>query len=385
VTLVLAALLAAAAQAPPEQRFASATLANGATIAFALVRPGAAGAAGIAEAALPRSNSVSRVLWDKQTGVYFGYQIAVTRQQGARPFKVEVRALERAAVERELKQRGDCAGCPPPSPLGAARTQFPPVQQLVEGDALTLELLTNPATGERIFDVVKVSAQPLSAPDMQAAVSRAVLGQEAVSRGAALAAREQFSAAADQYRIALEVQPNDAALRNKLGMCYQQLHNDPAARREYEKALEIDPAYAEAWNNLGTLDQARKSFRRAVRSYQKAIEIKPGLATPWKNLGNAFLALGQVDDAFVAYQEAFRLNPTVLQNQDQGVPAAGIDAATQAYYIAKMLAQTGQKDAAIEFLRRAREFGFRDFGKVAADADFRTVVADPRYKEIVAQ
>jgi tetratricopeptide (TPR) repeat protein len=205
-----------------------------------------------------------------------------------------------------------------------------------------------------------------------------------VSKGAALAARNQYAAAAEQYQAALAVLPNDAGVRNKLGMCFQQLGNDASARREYERALAIDPSFAEAWNNLGTLDQARKDFRRAVRSYQKAVEIKPGLATPWKNLGNAFLALGHVEEAFTAYQEAFRLNPTVLQNQDQGVPAAGIDAATQAFYIAKMLAQTGQKDAAIEFLRRAKGAGFRDFARVVADADFRSVVNDPRYKEIVA-
>jgi Flp pilus assembly protein TadD len=296
-----------------------------------------------------------------------------------------VKALEGATVERELKERGDCASCPPPSPLGTALPRFPLPQQLAEGDALTLELLTNPATGARIFDVVKVSGRSLSAAEMRSAATRAIEGQEAVSRGAALAARDQFAAAAEQYRVALQVQPHDAALHNRLGMCYQQLGNEALARREYERATELDPAYAEAWNNIGTLDQARKNFRRAVRSYQKAIEAKPGLATPWKNLGNAFLALGRVEEAFTAYQEAFRLNPTVLQVQDQGVPAAGIDAATQAYYIAKMLAHTGRKDAAIEFLRRARSAGFKDFARVAADADFRSVVADPRYKEIVAQ
>jgi tetratricopeptide (TPR) repeat protein len=237
----------------------------------------------------------------------------------------------------------------------------------------------------RIFDVLMVSSRPVSAEAMRAAVARTLQGQQAVRRAAALVARGQYTAAAEQYRLALEVQPNDAAVHNKLGICYQQLRNDTMARREYERALELNPAYAEVWNNLGTLEQSKERFKQAVRAYKKAIEIKPGLATPWKNLGNAYLALEQVAEAFEAYQEAFRLDPTVLESEGGGVRAAGIDAATQAFYIAKVLAQKGQNDAALEFLKRAKEAGFRDFARVAADADFRSVREDPRYKDLLPQ
>ncbi len=285
------------------------------------------------------------------------------------------------AVERELKQRGDCPACPPPAPLGAG-PRFPAPQLLAEGEALTLELLANPATGERMLDVVRLSAQPVTPEAMRTGVARALEGQQSVRRAAVHVARGRYAAAAEEYRKALAVQPNDPTVHNKLGICYQQLKNDSMARREYDRALELDPGYAEVWNNIGTLEQARKRFKPAVRAYKKAIETKPGLATPWKNLGNAYLALGKVQEAFEAYQEAFRLDPTVLESQGPGIPAAGIDVATQSYYLAKLLAANGQKDAAIDFLRRAKEAGFRDFGRVSSDPDFRAVVADPRYKEL---
>jgi hypothetical protein len=89
-----------------------------------------------------------------------------------------------------------------------------------------------------------------------------------------------------------------------------------------------------------------------------------------------------VQEGFAAYQEAFRLDPTSLESQTPGVPGAGIDAATQSYYLAKLLATNGRKDAAIEFLRRAKEAGFRDFARVESDQAFRAVVQDPRYKEL---
>jgi tetratricopeptide (TPR) repeat protein len=278
------------------------------------------------EAALPRSNSVSRVLWDRETGVYFGYRVEVERREAPRPFRVSFRPLDRAAVERELRQRGDCPGCPPPAPLGAG-PRFPAPQLLAEGETLTLELLANPETGERILDVVRVSARPVPPTAMRAAAARVLEGQQAVRRAAAHVARARYAAAAAEYRRALEVQPFDPTVHNKLGICYQQLGNDAMARREYERALELDPGYAEVWNNVGTLEQSRRRFKPAVRAYKKAIETKPGLATPWKNLGNAYLAMGQVQEAFEAYQEAFRLDPTILESQGVGDPAAGIDAA----------------------------------------------------------
>jgi Flp pilus assembly protein TadD len=378
----LAVALLASSSAPAQERFAFATLENGASMGFALVRAGQAGPSEpIGEVALPRSNSVSRVLWDRESGAYFGYRVEVERKAGPRPFRVSFKPLDRPAVERELKQRGDCPGCPPPAPLGSG-PRFPAAQLLAEGEALTLELLTNPATGERILDVVRVSAQPVTPAAMSTGVARALEGQSSVQRAAVHVARGRYAAAAEEYRLALEVQPFDATVHNKLGICYQQLRNDAMARREYDRALELDPRYAEVWNNIGTLEQARKRFKAAVRAYKKAIETKPGLATPWKNLGNAYLALGQAEKAFEAYQEAFRLDPTILESQGPGIPAAGIDPATQSFYLAKLLATNGQTDAAIEFLRRAKEAGFRDFDRVRSDPAFRAVVADPRFAEL---
>jgi tetratricopeptide (TPR) repeat protein len=378
--LVLAAGLAAAAHA--DERFAFATLENGSSIGFALVRTGAEGPSeAMGEAALPRSNSVSRVLWDRESGAYFGYRVEVEKKDGLRPFRVTFKPLDRASIERELKERGECPGCPPPSPLGAG-PRFPAPQLLAEGEALTLELLANPSTGERILDVVKVSARPVSPDSMRTGAARVLEGQHAVRRAAAHVARGRYAAAAEEYKKALLVTPADATVHNKLGICYQQLRDDTAARREYDRALQLDPGYAEVWNNIGTLEQAGKRFKPAVRAYKKAIETKPGLATPWKNLGNAYLALGRVQEAFEAYQEAFRLDPTVLESQGPGIPAAGIDAATQSYYLAKLLAGNGQTESAIEFLRRAKEAGFRDFARVTSDPAFAAVVADPRFKAL---
>ncbi len=380
----LAAWSAAVAAAQADEGVAIVTLENGASIGFALIRTGGQKPGGaIGEAALPRSNSVNRVLWDRESGAYFGYRVVIETQGGSRPLRVAFKPLDRKAVERELRgSRGDCPHCPTPSPLGTAGPQFPPAQQLAEGEALTLELLANPTTGERILDVVKLSLKPISGEAMHAAASRALEGQHAVARAAAFVVRGNFPAAIDEYKKAIEVAPNDARLHNLLGICYQSSHDEGRALREYERALELDPKYASAWNNIGTLEQSRRRFRAAVKAYKKAIGLKPTLATAWRNMGTAYLALSQFERAFEALQEAFRLDPSILETQGSAVASAGVDAATQYFYLAKLLAANGHKDAALDYLRRAKDAGFRDFDRVEADKDFHPLLQDARYKEL---
>jgi hypothetical protein len=382
-TLALAGLLLAGAPASGQRAFSVATLEGVGTVAFGLLRTGAGGAGDalneVAEVGPAHPGTVNRILWDPGTGVYFGYHVDVARDGAG--FQLSFHPLEHEAVIGRMADHVRIAGPDgtPPLPLAAA-PRFPPTQTLAEGEILTLELLANPTTGERIFDVVKVSAQPITDNAIQAAVARARTGQMALLRAASLVARGRYWEAAERYREALEIQPRDAVVHNKLGICYQQLENRAMARREYERALELNPSYAEVWNNIGTLQQSDERLEDAVEAYKEAIRIKPDLATSWKNLGSAYLALERPEDAFEAYQEAFRIDPTIVETQGLGTPGVGVDAAMQRFYLAKLLAANGHVDAALEFLRRAREAGFADFERVRNDPDFEKVVKDARFE-----
>jgi len=356
-------------------------------VAFSILRtgPGAEQAAALGESVLESrgQNALTRVLQDPASGAYFGYRVGIERASGA-SYVVTFGALDPRNVERSLRRARGAQG-PEPHLVAGASPRFPAPQSIAKGEALTLELLANPTTGERIYDVIKVSDEPIPAAALEAAVARAREGQVAGRRAAAHVARGRYFEAAEEYRKALEIQPRDAILHNKLGICYQHLGNDAMARREYRQALDLNPSYAEAWNNLGTLEQQQEHLPEAVKAYRRAIRLKRELATPWKNLGNAYLALEQPEEAFEAYQEAFRLDPTIVdESQGGGIPA-GVDAATQGFYLAKLLAQHGLIDASLDLLRRARDAGFTDFDRVKSDPDFTAVVADPRFAALLGE
>ena len=382
---VLAAGVAmlAFASVEPAHRLAFATLDNGLSVGFALVRTtDQQFTSGMDEAALARSNGVSRVLIDRESGAYFGYRL-VAGDAGSGRVRIAFQSLPKG-FDAEMKRRPVCAGCPAPTRLTASEPRFPPPQVTADGETVQLELLTNPRSGERIIDVVKVSTRALSAAEMQAAADRALEAWRTAERGGVLVARGAYPEALAEYQRALQLTPNDAQLHNRLGACHQRMARDADARRHYARALELNPRHAEAWNNLGTLDHAQQRFKQAAQAYRKALEIRPRMATAWTNLAAAQLALGRVAEGLEAYRQAFQLDPDILESRS-GVVASGLDLGLQNFFVAKMLAASGQGEAALSFLLKARAAGFDDWRRVERDLDFRALMSDPRLRAVLRE
>ncbi len=226
----------------------------------------------------------------------------------------------------------------------------------------------------RILAAVGLSVLPLAAA---AAASEPQADQTAPN---AAALRQSWRAAAQQYRVALKANPNDAVAHNLLGTCLQRLGQDKSARKEYERAIRLDPAYAQAHNNLATVFHTQGKYGQAVEHYRAALARNAGLAVTHRNLGTALLAMGKTEEGVAALSEAQRLDPSILDTADSGGIAVHSAALAEQYFcFAKLSARAGQIDAALDFLRKARSAGFTDFAKVRSDPDFRSVVPDQRF------
>jgi tetratricopeptide (TPR) repeat protein len=172
--------------------------------------------------------------------------------------------------------------------------------------------------------------------------------------------------------------PEDAALHNRLGICFQRMGDAKAARRAYKKAIDLRRDYAEVWNNIGTLDHARSRYKQAISAYSKAIRLDPRSAVFYRNLGGAWLARGEVQKALEAWNEAYRLDPAIFESQ--GIVAmTGADLARQYYLYAKLLAARGETGRAFQYLSKALGLGFKDFSRIEHDRDFAALVVDLRY------
>ncbi len=204
------------------------------------------------------------------------------------------------------------------------------------------------------------------------------------TRADILMARKMYREAIDVYSQAPAA---NASRWNKIGIAYHQLADMKAAKKNYEQALRLDPRYGEARNNLGTVYYAEKSYRRAIHEYKRALRDLPNSASIYSNLGTAYFARQDYKRATESYQTALQLDPDVFEHHSSyGVLMQDHTVAERAkfhYYLAKMYAQRGSTDRAIQCVRKAIEEGFGERKRFLEEAEFAGLRGNAEFQQIL--
>jgi tetratricopeptide (TPR) repeat protein len=116
-------------------------------------------------------------------------------------------------------------------------------------------------------------------------------------------------AAAETYRKALQLHPDDPKLHYNLSLALDQLGDLAAERKELEKAVALEPNLAAAQNQLGLLALGKGAFDEAEQRFKKALAIDPKFAEAAGNLAVAYSQLGNDAEAAKLFQEAIRQDP----------------------------------------------------------------------------
>jgi Tfp pilus assembly protein PilF len=146
---------------------------------------------------------------------------------------------------------------------------------------------------------------------LEAAIARAkpVPLQAYVELAQAYAAEHRPAEAAEDYRKALEIDPQLPLIRYDLAKALSEGGRVQDARRQYEQALRDDPELADAHNNLGALLAAAGEAERSIAEFQAAIRARPVYADAHNNLANVYLGSGRTREAEVEIGEALRSDP----------------------------------------------------------------------------
>ena len=123
----------------------------------------------------------------------------------------------------------------------------------------------------------------------------------------------------DQY-------PKALILYEILGAAYMGLKDADKIIENYKKALQINPNHTDAYNNMGMALYNQGKFAEAVKNYQQAIRLEPDFADAHYNLGNALKQNGEVKKAIESYKTSLAINPNdadVLLNYGNALKAYG--------------------------------------------------------------
>ncbi len=134
--------------------------------------------------------------------------------------------------------------------------------------------------------------------------------------GIALTHQGMADAAIFEYKEVIRINPNHIGAHHNLGSIYQNQFQFDAAEEKYKEALRIDPNNVDVHNSLGTLYKLQAKLVEAQEEYKEALRIDPSHAVARHNYGSAYLLAYQtvgksiyLDAALEQFKEALRIDP----------------------------------------------------------------------------
>ena len=139
---------------------------------------------------------------------------------------------------------------------------------------------------------------------------------ERYNRGALYLQQGVPAGAIEEYRGAVELEPERGASYALLASALAAAGRFDDAQDCYHRALELEPAEAAHHNNLAVLLVRSDRLEEALQHFQKALELDPQrTATFTFNIGAALLNAGQAAEALPSLRLAARSNPALALAQ----------------------------------------------------------------------
>ena len=124
-----------------------------------------------------------------------------------------------------------------------------------------------------------------------------------------LLAEGKVQRAADTYREALRLSPNNAQMHYNLSLALDKLGNLSEEQRQLEEAVKLDPNLAVAHNQLGLLALQGGRLDKAEQEFKNALVINPRDAEAQDNLGVLFSLQGNDAQAATLFQQSIQSDP----------------------------------------------------------------------------
>ncbi|HEV8131901.1 MAG TPA: tetratricopeptide repeat protein [Acidobacteriota bacterium] len=201
-------------------------------------------------------------------------------------------------------------------------------------------------------------------------------------------ARGETYAALIKYLDAAKLNPNSEVIFNKVAITYTKLGYYDKAHDAIVRSLALSHGYAFGFNTLGTIQLVEKKPGAAIKSFRRAISLNSDVPFFYLNLGNAYLEKKQDVKAMQAFRQALALDPQVFSRQAGiGVQSASVqfNDSTRNYFLARVYAERGQDELALDFLKKALASGFTDFEKLKKDKEFEKLRNTKAFKELLEE
>ncbi len=133
-----------------------------------------------------------------------------------------------------------------------------------------------------------------------------------LQQGQARIAQQDYRGAAEQFRLAVQANPQDAAAHATYGRALEQLGAQAEAREQYSQALSLAPEHAQANYFLGAMI-FRQGGEEAMSYFERAVAADPQYLQPRYLLAAQRLREARYTEAAVHYDALTAVQPQSLE------------------------------------------------------------------------
>ncbi len=209
-----------------------------------------------------------------------------------------------------------------------------------------------------------------------------------------------WSGAGTSFARALEADPGRAPTLHAYAGFLSAQGRHAEALAAIDRARVLDPLSAAVNADLGWYLYFARRYDEAVAQYKKALELEPELGWVYAFLLDAYVQEGALAEAKAVGQGAMRrdkVSPALLDEMQRSEGRAAVDLYLRgaianirkmtpppAEFLAARLAQTGQREEALDWLEKAADTRARWLvSLVLVDPRFDTIRADPRFEAVL--
>jgi len=133
------------------------------------------------------------------------------------------------------------------------------------------------------------------------------------------------SGAEQEFKRALELDPNDAAARHVYGRFLASMGRVGEAQAELRRAQELDPLSLGIQSNVGMISYFARQYGDALEQLQRVLKLDPKFPVPYWGIGMCYEQLKKYSEALAQFQKGIELS---------GRDSNGIASLAHAYGIA---------------------------------------------------
>jgi len=214
----------------------------------------------------------------------------------------------------------------------------------------------------------------------------------------------EWDAAEQEFRRALELNPNDGTTRLWYALMLSQLGRSSEGIAQVKRAIELEPLNLKYNDGLGVMYNAARQYDMAVEQFKKTLEMDPNYASAIANLGYVYRNMGKYDLWLEQWKKAASLNndheelaiangvaqvysksgyePAVRREIELTLELAKrryVDPATIAFDYADL----GEKDKAFAWLEKAYAEKSNSSAYIKVFRQMDNLRSDPRYAALL--